>query len=41
VTTLLVVPRIYLWLDSTHVWWRSVLSIARKHAQAAPEATQV
>ena len=41
VTTLLVVPRIYLWLDSTHVWWRSVLSIAKKHAQASPEATQV
>ena len=29
ITTLLVVPRIYLWLDSLHVWSRRVVQIAR------------
>jgi HAE1 family hydrophobic/amphiphilic exporter-1 len=29
ITTLLVVPRIYLWLDSLHLWWRRVVRIAR------------
>jgi HAE1 family hydrophobic/amphiphilic exporter-1 len=35
ITTLLVVPRMYLWLDSVHVWWRRVLSIARGEPEAA------
>jgi HAE1 family hydrophobic/amphiphilic exporter-1 len=41
VTTLLVVPRMYLWLDSLGVWWGRVLRLARGEPEPAGGAAGI